>query len=62
MSIVDVLCSLITGGEVGVVVGEELQVGVQLVDELFGQGLESIYPVLFLIAFLRRWRGAGWDD
>ena len=62
MSIVDVLCSLITGGEVGVVVGEELQVGVQLVDELFGQGLESIYPVLFLIAFLRRWRGSGWDD
>ena len=35
----DVLCSLITGGEVGVVVGKEFQIGVQLVDELFGQGL-----------------------
>ena len=35
----DVLCSLITGGEVGVVVGEEFQIGVQLVNELFGQGL-----------------------
>ena len=32
----DVLCSLITGGEVGVVVGEEFQIGVQLVNELFG--------------------------
>ena len=37
---------MITGGEVGVVVGEEFQIGVQLVDELFGQGLESIYSVL----------------
>ena len=39
VSIDDVLCSLITGGEVGVVVGKEFQIGVQLVDELFGQGL-----------------------
>ena len=36
VSIDDVLCSLITGGEVGVVVGEEFQIGVQLVNELFG--------------------------
>ena len=46
MSIDDVLCSLITGGEVGVVVGEEFQVGVQLMYELFGQGLEGVYSVL----------------
>jgi len=42
----DVLCSLITGGEDGVVVGEEFQIGFQLVNELFGQCLKSIYSVL----------------
>ena len=42
----DVLCSLITGGEVGVVVGEGFQIAFQLVNELFGQGLKSIYSVL----------------
>ena len=36
VSIDDVLCSLITGGEVGVVVGGEFQIGFQLEDELFG--------------------------
>ena len=46
MSIDDVLCILITGSEVGVVVGEEFQVGVQLMYELFGQGLEGVYLVL----------------
>ena len=36
VSIDDVLCSLVTGGEVGCVVSCELQVGFQLEDELFG--------------------------
>ena len=49
MGVDDVLCSLITGGEVGVVVGEEFQIGFQLVNELFGQGLMGIYSVLYLI-------------
>ena len=42
----DILRSLIIGGEVGVVVGEEFQIGFQLVNELFGQGLKGIYWVL----------------
>ena len=33
------MSSAVIGGEVGVVVDEELQIGFQLVNELFGQGL-----------------------
>ena len=73
MSIDDVLCSLITGSEVGVVVGEEFQVGVQLMYELFGQGLEGVYSVLSDCNFkgvredqdgMIRWGGGGqrWSE
>ena len=36
VGVYDVICGLITGLEVGVIVYEELQIGVQLVKELFG--------------------------